>query len=246
MAKRRFVEISDSAQRKKKREDDPEKAEQVRQMWLKELRKIIGGWIVGSEATKRSEPDSERETSESVRPKRFRAQTCATTSPSHPDLIELVAPPRECPDSTVSEPSIVPEQLYYPIPRQPYIEMSSAEKLQKPTVSPSSVRVEMPIEENSVNTHVDSVPRNPFVPVDLPDPPFEPMVVEMTRSGRSRARVSGKQVTTTGCYLVIIFILWVIFRIISGESRFLSEDQIDVILVTISRNQRRMIIPLQM
>lgn len=235
MAKRRFLEISESGPRKKR--EDPERAEQVREMWLKELRKIIGGWTVGSDSTKRSEPDYQLELSEVVKPKRFHKQSRVASPISSQDLIDLVMPPTERSDFVENELGAVAGPVFVPKPRKPYIEMSSSEIAPELSVSPPLADAADSMESSPsppTTSAVRSVPSNPFVPIEISCEPVEPMAEDPSRVRPRRMRVSGKQATTTGCYLLILFVFWVIIRITFGEllfSPFVSN--IDVLMILI-------------
>ena len=195
MGKRRSLDSLNSGPREKK--PDPERAEYVRQMWLKDLHKIIGGWTVGSESTKRSHPDFQRDPSESVRPKRPH-RSCREQSPT---LIDLTIP------------TIVSDVMFRPVARKPYSE----------SVPEAHPMVDVPLhesEEAPPNPVGDptSRPKSPFVSVDISSAPEpEPMNCENVRPRRRPVRVSGKQLTTLACYFGVCLIILLIIRLISGE-----------------------------
>ena len=203
-AKRPALNLVDSGPRNKR--EDSERAERVRQMWLKDLRKIIGSWTVGSEATKRSESDYRLDASETVKPERVHKLSRVSSPVLSSDLIELVVTPTQCPNPIKPVATVNVDQLFCPIPRRPYAEMPADGVPQDTLASPPSTM--------SVD---DPVQPNPFASIDLSGP----MSAEMTRVRPRRTRISGKQATTTGCYLVVIFILWVIIRIASGKLRLI-------------------------
>ena len=206
MGKRSHPETLGSGPRSKR--EDPEKAERIRQMRLKDLGKIIGSWVVGSEATKRSEPDTP---SEVVIPKRF-CESSQVNLPPQCSLIDL-------------EPVVETELLFFPTPRKPYVEMATVKVPLGSSTSSSHVIAESSMNSPMVNDG-DVTPPNPFVPNDLSSV-SEPMQEGTTRVRHRRIRISGKQASTTGCYLVIVVVIWLIIRVLSGE--FVTQSDIQTL-----------------